>query len=35
MTLFADVAPHEAVFHDCLDVFFDGAPDAATIERLG
>jgi uncharacterized protein (DUF1810 family) len=34
MTLFADVAPHEAVFQDCLDRFFDGMPDAATIERL-
>ncbi len=34
MTLFADVAPHEAIFQDCLDRFFDGVPDAATIERL-
>ena len=33
-TLFADVAPDEAIFQDCLDRFFDGAPDAATIERL-
>jgi uncharacterized protein (DUF1810 family) len=34
MTLFAEVAPHESVFQDCLDRFFDGVPDAATIERL-
>jgi uncharacterized protein (DUF1810 family) len=34
MTLFADVAPHEAIFQDCLDRFFDGMPDSATIERL-
>jgi uncharacterized protein (DUF1810 family) len=35
MTLFADVAPDEAVFQTCLDQFFDGRPDPATIERLG
>jgi uncharacterized protein (DUF1810 family) len=35
MTLFADVAPHEAVFQACLDRFFDGAADPATLERLG
>jgi uncharacterized protein (DUF1810 family) len=34
MTLFADVAPAEAIFQDCLDRFFDGVPDPATIERL-
>jgi len=34
MTLFADVAPHEAVFQACLDAFFDGAPDPATQARL-
>ncbi len=34
MTLFADVAPDEAVFQTCLDQFFDGRPDPATIERL-
>jgi uncharacterized protein (DUF1810 family) len=34
MTLFADIAPDEAVFQDCLDRFFDGMPDSATIERL-
>lgn len=34
MTLFADVAPHEAVFQACLDAFFDGAPDPGTQARL-
>jgi uncharacterized protein (DUF1810 family) len=34
MTLFADVAPDEAIFQACLDRFFDGVPDSATIERL-
>jgi uncharacterized protein (DUF1810 family) len=35
MTLFADVAPHEAVFQDCLDTFFGGHADPATLDRLG
>jgi uncharacterized protein (DUF1810 family) len=34
MTLFADVAPDEAVFQTCLDQFFDGRPDPATLARL-
>jgi uncharacterized protein (DUF1810 family) len=34
MTLFADVAPDEAIFQACLDRFFDGMPDSATMERL-
>ena len=34
MTLFADVAPHEAIFQTCLDQFFDGRADPATIDRL-
>jgi uncharacterized protein (DUF1810 family) len=34
MTLFNDVAPAEAVFQTCLDQFFDGRPDVATLERL-
>jgi uncharacterized protein (DUF1810 family) len=34
MTLFADVAPHEAVFQTCLDQFFDGRADPATLARL-
>jgi hypothetical protein len=29
------VAPHEAIFQTCLDQFFDGRPDPATLERLG
>ena len=32
MTLFADVAPDEAVFQACLDQFFDGRADPATLE---
>jgi len=35
MTLFADVAPDEAIFQACLDQFFDGRADPATVERLG
>ena len=35
MTLFADVAPDEAIFQACLDQFFDGRADPATQERLG
>ena len=35
MTLFADIAPDEALFQACLDRFFDGAADPATLERLG
>jgi uncharacterized protein (DUF1810 family) len=34
MTLFADVAPHEAVFQANLDKYFDGRADPATLERL-
>ena len=34
MTLFAEVAPDEAVFQDCINQFFDGVPDQATVERL-
>jgi uncharacterized protein (DUF1810 family) len=34
MTLFADVAPDEAVFQTCLDTFFDGLSDGATLARL-
>ena len=34
MTLFADVAPDEAVFQTCLDTFFDGQSDPATMARL-
>ena len=34
MTLFADVAPHEAIFQACLDQFFEGRPDPATLSFL-
>jgi len=34
MTLFADVAPDEAVFQACLDIFFDGNGDPATLARV-
>ncbi len=34
MTLFADVAPHEAVFQACLDQFYDGRADTATLDFL-
>ena len=35
MTLFADVAPDEAVFQACLDTFFEGRADPATLDLLG
>lgn len=34
MTLFADVAPDEAVFQECIDRYFDGAPDRNTLALL-
>jgi uncharacterized protein (DUF1810 family) len=34
MTLFADVAPDEAVFQANLDKYFDGMADPATMARL-
>jgi uncharacterized protein (DUF1810 family) len=34
MTLFAEIAPDEAVFQDCINKFFDGELDEATVERL-
>jgi uncharacterized protein (DUF1810 family) len=34
MTLFADIAPDEAVFQANLDKYFDGMGDPATLERL-
>jgi uncharacterized protein (DUF1810 family) len=34
MTLFSDVAPDEAVFQACLDKYFDGRADPATLEHL-
>jgi len=34
MTLFADTAPDEAVFQACIDKYFDGEPDPATVARV-
>lgn len=34
MTLFAEIAPDEAVFQDCINKFFDGEPDQATLDLL-
>lgn len=34
LTLFAQVAPHEPVFGQALQVFYGGAPDPATLEML-
>lgn len=34
MTLFADVAPDEGVFQACIDKYFDGEADDATLARL-
>jgi uncharacterized protein (DUF1810 family) len=34
MTLFADVAPDEAVFQANLDKYFEGRSDPATLDRL-
>jgi uncharacterized protein (DUF1810 family) len=34
MTLFAEIAPDEAVFREALTKYYDGAPDQATLARL-
>jgi uncharacterized protein (DUF1810 family) len=34
MTLFAEVAPDEAIFTECINKYFDGVPDQATEDRL-
>lgn len=34
MTLFSEVAPDEAVFQDCINEFFEGLADEATLARL-
>lgn len=34
MTLFADVAPDEAVFQTCIDKYFDGEADPETLARV-
>jgi uncharacterized protein (DUF1810 family) len=35
MTLFAHIAPDEAVFREVLDRYYDGADDPATLALLG
>ena len=35
MTLFERAAPEEPVFREVLDQYFGGAPDRATLSRLG
>jgi uncharacterized protein (DUF1810 family) len=34
MTLFARAAPDEEVFQRCIDKYFAGSPDPATIARI-
>ena len=34
MTLFAEIAPDEAVFQYCINKFFDGEADQATLDLL-
>jgi len=34
MTLFANVASDNQVFHDALDKYFGGKPDTLTLDRL-
>jgi uncharacterized protein (DUF1810 family) len=34
LTLFAAAAPGEAVFRDCLDIYFNSLPDPATLALL-
>jgi uncharacterized protein (DUF1810 family) len=34
MTLFAEVAPDEAIFREALAKYYDGAPDQATLAKL-
>ena len=34
MSLFADVAPDEAVFQACIDKYFEGHPDPETLARM-
>ena len=34
MTLFMKAAPDEPLFAQCLDKYFDGKPDPATLEKL-
>jgi uncharacterized protein (DUF1810 family) len=34
MTLFAEVAPDEEIFTECINKYFDGVLDQATVDRL-
>ena len=34
LTLFADVAPDEPIFVECLNKYFDGVPDDATLALI-
>tara|TARA_Y100000994_G_scaffold81841_1_gene67398 strand:- start:15 stop:506 length:492 start_codon:yes stop_codon:yes gene_type:complete len=34
MTLFAEVSEPESVFHQALNMFFDGTPDVETLSRM-
>jgi uncharacterized protein (DUF1810 family) len=34
MTLFAQASPEEALFRNCLDKYFGGVPDQATLDLL-
>jgi uncharacterized protein (DUF1810 family) len=34
MTLFAQAAPDDSVFHRCIVKYFGGAPDAETLARI-
>ncbi|MTW13964.1 DUF1810 family protein [Pseudoduganella eburnea] len=34
MTLFAQASPGDALFRDCLDKYFGGVPDQATLDLL-
>jgi uncharacterized protein (DUF1810 family) len=34
MTLFAEIAPDELCINECINKFFGGEPDQATIDRL-
>jgi uncharacterized protein (DUF1810 family) len=34
MTLFARAAPDEGLFHRCIDKYFAGAPDPATLAKI-
>lgn len=35
LTLFSSAAPHEPVFAQCLEKYYGGVPDAATLALLG